>query len=78
MAVSRVFEWVQTSGSIIPVVEVSTKGRHELTRSSTARLALQWVEHGEFIGLALNLESVKLGGNRRTHDTSEGVEVVQL
>ena len=68
---------VPASGSVIGVVEVSTKGRHKLSGPSTARLSLRWVEHGEFVGLACDLESVKLGGNHRTHDASVRIEVVQ-
>jgi len=68
---------ISTSGGIVRVIEVSTKGRDELVRPSAACLTLRWIEHGEFLRLALDLESVKFGGDHRTHDPSQGIELVQ-
>ena len=68
---------IPTSRGIVRVIEVSTERRHELARPSAARLALRRIEHGKLVRLALDLESMELGGDHRAHDTGERVEVIQ-
>ena len=68
---------IPTSGGIVRIIEVSTKRRHELVRPSATRLTRWWVKHGKLVGFTLNLESVKLGGDHRSHEASEGIEVIQ-
>ena len=68
---------VPTSGGIVRVVEVSTKRRHELVRPGAARLARWWLKHRKLVGFTLDLESMKLGGDHRSHDASERVKVIQ-
>lgn len=65
-----------TRGSV-GIIEVSTERRNKLFGPLGARLTRWRVENGEFVGLALDLEPVKLSGDHRTQDASVRIEVVQ-
>ena len=68
---------VPASGGIVGVVEVSTESRHELVCPNAASLTRWRIEQGELVGLTLDLESMKLGGNHRAHNPGERIEVIQ-